>query len=103
MLFCRSVSEKFDLGKSSLNDCVRRVVQALNSIGNEVIRWPMGQKLTTSKEKFMLIGEHPMPGVVGSIDGCYIFIKKPNSEVFLLLTFGCDSNYSVLFGKENIF
>ncbi|XP_018366334.1 PREDICTED: putative nuclease HARBI1 isoform X2 [Trachymyrmex cornetzi] len=76
----RSVSEKFDLGKSSLNDCVRRVVQALNSIGNEVIRWPMGQKLITSKEKFMLIGEHPMLGVVGSIDGCYIFIKKPNFE-----------------------
>lgn len=84
-LLIRSVSEKFDLGKSSLNDCVRRVVKALYNIANEIIKWPTGPKLITTKEKFMSIGEALMPGVIGAIDGSYIFIKKPNIEVFFLL------------------
>jgi len=80
----RSVSEKFGLSKSSLNDCVRRVVQILNNIASDIIRWPMGPKLTASKEKFMRLGKTPMPGVIGAIDGSFIFIKKPNIEVFSL-------------------
>ncbi|XP_029177871.1 uncharacterized protein LOC114945728 [Nylanderia fulva] len=76
----RSVSEKFDLGKSSLNDCVRRVVKLLYSIANEIIVWPTGQNLITSKEKFMSIGQTPIPGIVGAIDGTFIFIKKSDIE-----------------------
>lgn len=78
---CRSVSEKFDLSKSSLNACVRRVVQALNSIAGEVIKWPTGIKLAASREKFTHLGDARIPGVIGAIDGCYIFIKKPHLEV----------------------
>ncbi|XP_028048533.1 putative nuclease HARBI1 [Monomorium pharaonis] len=76
----RSVSEKFDLGKSSLNACVRRVVKALNSIANEIIKWPIGLELASSKEKFMHLGQTPLPGMIGAIDGSYIFIKKPDIE-----------------------
>lgn len=76
----RSVSEKFDLAKSSLNDSVRRVVKALNSIANEIIKWPTGEKLIASKEKFRCLGEIPIAGIIGAIDGCYIFIKKPELE-----------------------
>lgn len=79
---CRSVGEKFDMSKSSLNDSVRRVVQSLNSIANEVITWPIGEQLAASKEKFNHLGDTPMPGVIGAIDGSYIFIKQPNIQVF---------------------
>ncbi|XP_039303184.1 protein ALP1-like [Solenopsis invicta] len=77
---CRSVGEKFDMSKSSLNDSVRRVVQSLNSIANEVITWPIGEQLAASKEKFNHLGDTPMPGVIGAIDGSYIFIKQPNIQ-----------------------
>ncbi|XP_025155756.1 protein ALP1-like [Harpegnathos saltator] len=79
----RSISEKFNF-KSSLHDCVCRVVKALNIIAKEVIKWPTGEKLEITKEKFMNLGQTPMPGIVGAIDGCFIFIKKPNIEEFAI-------------------
>lgn len=82
--YCRSVSEKFDLSKSSLNDCVRRIVKTLNSIAGEIIKWPEGPQLTACKEKFICLGDAPMPGVVGALDGSYVYIKKPNLQVFFL-------------------
>ncbi|XP_011858935.1 PREDICTED: putative nuclease HARBI1 isoform X2 [Vollenhovia emeryi] len=76
----RSVGEKFDLGKSSLNDCVRRVVKALNSIADEVIKWPKGPQLAVSKDKFSCLGDAPLPGIIGAVDGSYVYIKKPNLQ-----------------------
>jgi len=63
---------------------VRRVVQILNNIASDIIRWLIGLKLTASKEKFMHLGKTSMPNVIGAIDGSFIFIKKPNFEVFSL-------------------
>lgn len=68
------MGEKFDLSKSSLNSSVYRVVKILNSIANEIITWPKDQRLAESKEKFNCIGDSPMPGIVGAIDGTFIYI-----------------------------
>lgn len=84
---CRSVAEKFDLGKSSLIACVYRVVNALNSIASNIIRWPKEQRLISIKQKFMRMGDITIPGIIGAVDGCYIhniYIKKPNLQVFTL-------------------
>lgn len=65
---------KFDLGKSSLINCVRRVVKALNSISAEVISWPRDYSLLRAKAKFQRIAKIPN---VGAIDGSHIEIPAP--------------------------
>lgn len=52
------------------------MVKALNNVVSEIIRWPTGLKLAASKERFIRFGDAHMPGVIGAIDGCYIFIKN---------------------------
>lgn len=74
------MGEKFDLSKSSLNDCVHRIVKTLNSIANEIIKWPEKPQLAASKEKFICFGDAPMPGTVGVIDGTYIYRER--NQVF---------------------
>lgn len=88
--YCRSVGEKFDLSKSSLNDCVRRVIKILNNIAGEIIKWPKGERLITCKETFNCLGDAPIPGIVGAIDGTYIYIKQPNLQVFFFVILGLD-------------
>lgn len=39
---------------------------------------PRGPQLATSKEKFIRLGDASMPGIVGAVDGSFIYIKKPN-------------------------
>lgn len=90
------------MAKSSLNDSVRRVVQALNNIAHDIIKWPTGAKLITSKEGFTHIGQSPMPGIMGAIDGCFIFIKKPDDEVLFFSFFFSLSLNSFNFEKETV-
>lgn len=48
----RSVGERFDMSKNSLNDNFMRVVQALNNIAEDIVQWPKKDRLITVKEKF---------------------------------------------------
>lgn len=52
-----------------------RVVEALNNIAGDVIKWPQGDKATYVKETFQQIAG--LPNVLGAIDGSYIDIKAP--------------------------
>ncbi|XP_025161025.1 protein ANTAGONIST OF LIKE HETEROCHROMATIN PROTEIN 1-like [Harpegnathos saltator] len=74
----RSVGIKFDLAKSSLNHCVRRVVRALNLIASQVISWPREDHLLSTKAKFQKISK--LTNVVGAIDGTHIEIPAPEVD-----------------------
>lgn len=81
--FCfRSVGSRFDLGKSSLSHSVRRVVKALTSISAEVISWPRGDCLLSTKTKFQRISG--LSNVVGAIDGSLIEIPAPKVRYFFV-------------------
>jgi len=43
-----------------------RIVQTLNNIANDIIKWPINLKLTASKEKFIHLRRTPMP-VIGTL------------------------------------
>lgn len=82
-MYCfRSVGVKFDLAKSSLNNCVRRVVKAINLIAPQVISWPRGYNLLNTKSKFQKISR--LSNVVGAIDGTHIEIPAPEVSGFLV-------------------
>lgn len=82
--YSRSVGYKFDLGKSSLSHCVRRVVKALNSISAEIIFWPKDDYLLNTKAKFQRISR--LPNVVGAIDGLHVEIPAPKVCTVLYIT-----------------
>lgn len=72
----RSVGLKFNLAKSSLSHCVRRVVQVLCKISIDVIKWPSIHNINTTTEKFKRIAG--LKDVVGAIDGTHIEIPAPS-------------------------
>lgn len=74
-IFSRSVAERFDLGKSSLSHSVFRVMAALNSISNQIIKWPEQAEMPEIIENFRRKGN--LPNIIGAIDGTHIFIKGP--------------------------
>jgi len=73
--FFRSVGSKFNLGKSSLSRCVRRVIKALLSLSAEIISWPKGDHLLDIKTKFRRMSG--LSNVVGVVDGSHIEIPAP--------------------------
>jgi len=81
--FCLSVGLQFNLAKSSLNHCVRRVVQILCNISNDVIKWPSVNDMNAVIEKFQRIAG--LRHVLGAIDGTYIEIPAPSVSTFILL------------------
>lgn len=82
----RSVGSKFDLGKSSLSHCVRRVIKALNSMSMEIISWPRDDRLVNTKDKLQRISG--LSNVVGAIDGSHIEIPAPEVCFFYTIIFG---------------
>ncbi|XP_018402197.1 PREDICTED: putative nuclease HARBI1 [Cyphomyrmex costatus] len=83
----RSVGLKFDLAKSSLNHCVRRVIQAFCNISNDIIKWPSVNRMNTVTEKFKQIAG--LDNVLGAIDGSYIEIPAPSIDAHCYLTRKC--------------
>ncbi|XP_012219683.2 putative nuclease HARBI1 isoform X1 [Linepithema humile] len=83
----RSVGLKFNLAKSSLNHCVRRVVQVLCNISNNVIKWPSVNDMNTVTEKFKRIAG--LNYVLGAIDGTHIEIPAPSVDTRSYLTRKC--------------
>lgn len=64
------------MSKSSLSVSFMRVIQALNNVAGDVIRWPRGERLTIVKQKFQKLSV--LPEIIGAIDGTHISIKKPH-------------------------
>ncbi|XP_024894120.1 protein ALP1-like isoform X2 [Temnothorax curvispinosus] len=74
----RSVGERFDLAKSSLNKSFMRVVECLNDISGQIILWPRGQDLDRVKADFNQ--NSLLRGIIGAIDGTHILIKAPKID-----------------------
>ncbi|XP_018377994.1 PREDICTED: putative nuclease HARBI1, partial [Trachymyrmex cornetzi] len=79
-----SVGEKFDLGKSSLHDSFKRIVNAINNLADSLIAWPTQDEMNDLKHKFLQIG--PLPDVIGAIDGTHIPIKAPKDNSCYYIT-----------------
>ncbi|XP_036146940.1 putative nuclease HARBI1 [Monomorium pharaonis] len=88
----RSVGLQFNLAKSSLNHCVRRVIQALCNISSDIIKWPSVTNMSTIKDKFKRIAG--LENVLGAIDGSYIEIPAPSIDAHCYLTRKC--RYAVI-------
>lgn len=81
----RSVGLKFDLAKSSLNHCVRRVVQALCDIASDFIKWPSVDRMNAIMEKFARIAG--LQNVIGAIDCTHIEIPAPYVSIYNVILF----------------
>ncbi|XP_025158650.1 protein ANTAGONIST OF LIKE HETEROCHROMATIN PROTEIN 1 [Harpegnathos saltator] len=88
----RSVGEKFDMSKSSLNVSFMRVIQALNNIAGDIVQWPREERLATVKQKFQRLSV--LPNIIGAIDGTHISIKKPYKDCLSYKTY--KKNYAVI-------
>ena len=79
----RSISDRFNVTKSSVFTCVNRVCKALkNNITGQVIVWPNQARAQVIMEGFR---KHKgLPGVRGAIDGSHIPVKAPQE---------CPENY----------
>ncbi|XP_071634449.1 uncharacterized protein [Temnothorax longispinosus] len=84
----RSIGMKFDMSKSTLHSCFRRVIVALVSISHRLITWPTGEKLERTVQKFTDIAG--MAGVIGAIDGCYVPIDAPQVDAQYYRTRKCE-------------
>lgn len=71
----RSVSERFDISKSTLSCCFFKIIVLINKIAFKEIKWPDKQKMATSQKTFEKIGK--FKNVIGCIDGTYIKCKVP--------------------------
>lgn len=76
----RSISNLFNVPKSSVLLCLRRVCQAtIGSVCKHIVCFPTNQEaIEANKYRFYCIrGLH---NVIGAIDGCHIPIKAPHME-----------------------
>jgi hypothetical protein len=53
VLIFRSVGDRFDLGKSSISVCFKRVTKILCDLSPRIIKWPEGKRLRRAKEKIL--------------------------------------------------
>ena len=79
----RSISDRFNVTKSSVHVSCRRVCDAIkNNLAENLIKWPSGSRAVEVMEGFE---EHKrVPAVIGAIDGSHISIKAPRE---------CPENY----------
>lgn len=71
----RSVSERFDLAKSSLSEIFFRIIEGLNKIASSVIRWPSIYMMNNYQIQFKNMSR--IQNVVGAVDGTYVPCKVP--------------------------
>ena len=80
----RSVSDRFNVTKSSVFRIVRRICHAIvKSLGAQFISLPSGERLKKVAEQFRR--KKGLPNCIGSIDGTHIPIKAPydNAEEYV--------------------
>lgn len=72
----RSISERFNIAKSSLSAASDRVIRALNIIAPTVISWPDLNRMGEIEEGFKNI--KGISKIIGAVDGTYIKIDAPS-------------------------
>ncbi|KAK8785699.1 hypothetical protein V5799_007934 [Amblyomma americanum] len=76
-----SVADRFDVTESSVVLCLRRVLDFLMDISDEVIAWPDDAELACSKARFLSESGGKGPrNTVGCIDGSHVEIAKPEDS-----------------------
>lgn len=75
----RSISERFDVSKSTAWFSVKRIVQAIYSIRNQFIRWPTYEEAENTWINIERL--YKFPKVVGVIDGTHINISRPKEDL----------------------
>jgi hypothetical protein len=79
MFMFRSVGDRFDMGKSSLEVSFQRVIAALNGMAQDMIILPTkNNAVTTTTAGFQKASG--FSGTIGAIDGTHIEIKAPNEH-----------------------
>lgn len=71
----RSISERFGVARSTAWLSVKRVVRAIYSIRNKIIRWPTHEEVQRTWTNMQML--YGFPKVLGIIDGTHINITRP--------------------------
>ena len=75
----REIALSFGVSASTAFDAITLVIRLLNSIKNNVIRWPTDQEMIEGEQSFF--DDSKIEGVLGCIDGTLIRIKSPGQLV----------------------
>jgi len=76
-LIFRSVSDRFDIGKSSLHDSFVRVTTVLHRLSPTIINWPKVEQMNQIQLNFGKMSKTCLNNIIGVIDGSYIPIPAP--------------------------
>ncbi|KAG5862238.1 Protein ANTAGONIST OF LIKE HETEROCHROMATIN PROTEIN 1, partial [Gonioctena quinquepunctata] len=71
----RSVGDRFNMGKSTLSLCFIRIIDKLNEMAPDIIRWSAAPRMEIIKRGFNRLAN--IPNVLGAIDGTCVKIKAP--------------------------
>lgn len=74
----RSISERFGVARSTAWFSVKRVVRAIYSIRNQIIRWPTHEEAQRTWTNMQML--YGFPKVLGVIDGTHINIARPKRD-----------------------
>lgn len=75
------IADTFDVSESSVSLCLKRVLDFLFSISDEVIAWPSDQERANIKAGFAARSDGKGPrNTIGCIDGCHIEIPHQNES-----------------------
>jgi DDE superfamily endonuclease len=77
-LNCRSISERFNIAKSSLSKSFFRIIRVICSLSDEILKWPGEAEIDVYKQQFKKMGG--LDGVIGAIDGTYCKIEAPKKD-----------------------
>ncbi|XP_030764491.1 putative nuclease HARBI1 [Sitophilus oryzae] len=74
----RSISDRFDVSKSTAYECIGRFLNAVMAIANEFIKWPSHAEAQRTSLHFR--EQNGFPDIIGCIDGSHVPIAKPKNK-----------------------
>lgn len=76
----RSLGSRLNLGKSSLSRDFVKIVNGLNQIASNFIKWPNAEEMERSKTHFEDRYGEQFRNTIGAIDGTYVPVKVPSAH-----------------------
>ncbi|XP_043269928.1 putative nuclease HARBI1 [Venturia canescens] len=79
----RSISDRFNVGRSTVLYCIERVTDTLTALAPTIIKWPAGEDVEAIWAGFQATSGFPK--VIGAVDGTHIRIPAPriNPEAYV--------------------